>query len=81
MAREKGCTTSQLALAWCLAQPGVTCPIAGPSRLDQLEDDLGALDIELTQADLDRLDEVSPPGWTARQGWFGWKFGRPSSRL
>lgn len=80
IARQRRCTTSQLALAWCLAQPGVTCPIAGPSGLDQLEDDLGALDVALSQQDMDCLNEASPPGWTARQDWFGWKFGRPSDR-
>ncbi len=79
MARQKGCTTSQLALAWCLAQPGVTSAIAGPSRLEQLEDDFGALEVDLTDGDLERLDEVSPPGWTARQNWYGWQFSRPHS--
>ncbi len=77
MAREKGCTTTQLSMAWCMRRPGITCPIAGPSRLEQLEDDLGALDVELTQQDMDRLDEVSPPGWTARQRWLGLQLGGP----
>ncbi|MFW6189616.1 MAG: aldo/keto reductase [Planctomycetota bacterium] len=77
LAREKGCTTSQLALAWCLARPGVTSAIAGPSRLEQLEDDFGALEVDLTDEDVERLDEVSPPGWTARQDWYGWQFGLP----
>jgi len=77
MAREKGCTTTQLAMAWCMRRPGITCPIAGPSRLEQLEDDLGALDVEFTDEDLGRLDQVAPPGWTARERWLGLQFGRP----
>ncbi|MFP4143559.1 MAG: aldo/keto reductase [Phycisphaeraceae bacterium] len=62
MAEEKGCTPSQLALAWCMGQPGVTSPIAGPRTLAQLEDNLGALEVEVTDADRARLDELSEPG-------------------
>ena len=77
LARARGCTASQFALAWCLAQPGVTCPIAGPRTLEQLEDNLGALDVEITDEDREALDEVAPPGWTSRRRWLGLKFGRP----
>ena len=38
LAKEKGCTLSQLALAWCVQQPGVTSPIIGPRTMAQLED-------------------------------------------
>ena len=69
MAREKGCTSSQLGLAWCLRQPGVTCPIAGPRTVEQLTDNLGALEVDLTDEDLHSLDAVAPPGWTANLGW------------
>ncbi len=78
LAREKGCTASQLALAWCLAQPGITCPIAGPSSARQLEDNLGALDVEVTDADRAALDAVAPPGSCFRQDWLGLPFGLPS---
>ena len=44
--REKGVTLSQLALAWCMHQPGVTSPIIGPRTMEQLEDNLGALDVD-----------------------------------
>ena len=59
MAREKGCTTAQLALAWVLAQPGITVAISGADTAAQLEQNLGALDLKLESADLQRLDEVS----------------------
>jgi aryl-alcohol dehydrogenase-like predicted oxidoreductase len=62
MAKEKGCTTSQLALAWCVNQPHVTSPIIGPRTLDQLEDNLKALEIELSEDDFEQLDDLSPPG-------------------
>ncbi len=62
MAEEKSCSPAQLSLAWCANQPGITSPIIGPRTMTQLEDNLGALDVELTDADLERLDDVSPPG-------------------
>lgn len=62
IAAEKGCSPSQLALAWCASQPGITSVIIGPRTTDQLGDNLGAIEIELTSEDLDRLDAVAPPG-------------------
>jgi aryl-alcohol dehydrogenase-like predicted oxidoreductase len=62
LAKEKGCTPSQLALAWCANQPAVTSPIIGPRTMEQLEDNLAALDVEITDEDRARLDEVAPPG-------------------
>jgi aryl-alcohol dehydrogenase-like predicted oxidoreductase len=62
IAAAKGCTLSQLAVAWTLAQPGVTSPIIGPRTMEQFEDNLGALNVELTPADLRQIDEVAPPG-------------------
>jgi aryl-alcohol dehydrogenase-like predicted oxidoreductase len=62
LAQGKGCTTSQLAVAWCIRQPGVTSPIIGPRTLEQLEDNLGAATVEVTDDDCKRLDEVAPPG-------------------
>jgi aryl-alcohol dehydrogenase-like predicted oxidoreductase len=58
----KGCTVSQLALAWCMNQPAITSPIIGPRTMDQLNDNLGALDVEITDDDRRAIDEVSPPG-------------------
>jgi len=62
LAGHKGCTPSQLALAWLLDQPGVTSPIIGPRTVQQLEDNLGALGTRLDHEDRQRLDEVAPPG-------------------
>jgi len=62
MAEKKGCTSSQLALAWVLAQGEDIVPIPGTKRLEYLEENLGALGVTLTRDDLGRLDEVMPPG-------------------
>ncbi len=62
IAEAHNATVAQIALAWVAAQPGVTAPIAGPRTLEQLIDNLGALDVELTQEDFDRIDELAPPG-------------------
>ncbi len=61
IANEKGCTISQLALAWVTQQPGVTSPIIGPRTMDQLEDNLASLNIQITDQDRSMLDQVAPP--------------------
>ena len=65
MAREKGCTTAQLALAWVLAQGDDIVPIPGTKRVRYLDENIGALDIDLSPEDLDRLDRILPPGAAA----------------
>ena len=62
IAREKDCTPAQLALAWCAQRPGITSPIIGPRTMEQLEDNLGAAGVEITEEDRARIDEVAPPG-------------------
>jgi aryl-alcohol dehydrogenase-like predicted oxidoreductase len=62
LAAEKGVTLSQLSLAWVLRQPGVTSPIIGPRTMEQLEDNLKALELVLTDEDCKRIDEFAPPG-------------------
>jgi aryl-alcohol dehydrogenase-like predicted oxidoreductase len=62
LADEKGCNLSQLALAWCIQQPGVTSPIIGPRTMEQLKDNLGALEVMITDEDRARIDELVPPG-------------------
>ena len=64
LAHDKGCTPSQLALAWNAAQPGITAPIVGPRTVEQLVDNLGAVALQLDEADRARLDAVAPP-WSA----------------
>ena len=62
LAEEKGRPLSQVALAWCMHQPGVTSPIIGPRTMEQVEDNLGALDLDITEEDRRRIDELIPPG-------------------
>ena len=62
LAAEKGCSVSQLALGWCIGQPGITSPIVGPRTAEQLVDNLGALDISLSDEDRQRIDAAAPPG-------------------
>jgi aryl-alcohol dehydrogenase-like predicted oxidoreductase len=61
IAAEKGRSPSQVALAWCGAQPGVTAPIIGPRTFDQVVDNLGAVTVELTRDDFERIDALVPP--------------------
>ena len=62
LAEEKRCTPSQVALAWCMRQPGITSPIIGPRTMEQLEENLRATDVSVTDEDRAALDEVAPPG-------------------
>jgi aryl-alcohol dehydrogenase-like predicted oxidoreductase len=68
IAKTHGCSPARVALAWLLAQPVVTSVIIGAKRLDQLEDNLAAVDLQLNGDELKELDEVSAlppeyPGW------------------
>jgi aryl-alcohol dehydrogenase-like predicted oxidoreductase len=65
MAKEKGCTTAQLALAWVLAQGEDIVPIPGTKHVKYLDENIGALEVELTSEDLKRLDAILPPGAAA----------------
>ena len=62
IAREKGCSASQLALAWVLAQGDDIVPIPGTKRAKYLDENLGAVSVRLTAADLGRIDAVVPAG-------------------
>lgn len=65
IAAEKGCTPSQLALAWVLAQGEDIVPIPGTTRKAHLEEDLAAIELTLTTEDLARINEVVPQGAAA----------------
>jgi aryl-alcohol dehydrogenase-like predicted oxidoreductase len=65
MAQEKGCTTAQLALAWVLAQGEDIVPIPGTRHVRYLDENIGALDVQLSDEDLKRLDAILPPGAAA----------------
>ena len=60
--RDRGVPLSQFALAWVMAQPGVTSPIIGPRTMEQLEDNLAAAEVALTEEDMDQVDQVIAPG-------------------
>jgi aryl-alcohol dehydrogenase-like predicted oxidoreductase len=62
LAKEKGCTPSQLALAWVLAQAPFIVPIPGTKRRTYLADNLGGVTVALTSEDLAKIDQVFPSG-------------------
>jgi aryl-alcohol dehydrogenase-like predicted oxidoreductase len=65
LAAAKGCTPSQVALAWVLAQGEDMLPIPGTTRQAHLEENLAALEITLTPDDLARINEIAPKGVAA----------------
>jgi aryl-alcohol dehydrogenase-like predicted oxidoreductase len=62
IARQKQCTPAQLALAWLLAQGKDIVPIPGTKQRRYLEENIGALDVQLTSADLEEIEGVAPKG-------------------
>jgi aryl-alcohol dehydrogenase-like predicted oxidoreductase len=71
LANAHGCSPARLSISWLLSKPVVTSVIIGAKRLDQLQDNLAAVDLTLTQDELRQLDEVSAlppeyPGWVLR---------------
>ena len=68
--REFGEPPADVALAWLLAQDGVTAPIIGPRTVDQLDGNLRALEVTLDADAMARLDEIWPgPGGTAPEAY------------
>jgi aryl-alcohol dehydrogenase-like predicted oxidoreductase len=65
LAVEKGATPGQLALAWVLSRGEDVVPIPGTKRRSYLEENVGAVAVQLTADDLARLDEIAPPGVAA----------------
>ena len=65
MASNKNCTASQLALAWVMAQGDFIFPIPGTKRLKYLEENVGALQVSLSQQELSELDTIAPKGVAA----------------
>lgn len=65
LATEKGCTAAQLALAWLLAQGEDIVPIPGTKRRAYLEENLGAIDLSLSRAELERIEAAVPPASVA----------------
>ena len=72
LAEEAGMSLIHLALAFVLAHPAVTSAIVGPRTMEQLEGQLGADEVELDDALLDRIDEIVPPGRNVNPADAGW---------
>ena len=62
LAEEAGITLIEMALAFVIRHPAVTAAIIGPRTMEQLESQLSAADVELSDEVLDRIDEIVPPG-------------------
>jgi aryl-alcohol dehydrogenase-like predicted oxidoreductase len=65
LAKSKGCTPSQIALAWLLHRGDDVVPIPGTKRVKYLEENVDALAVDLTADDMKRIDEIAPPGVAA----------------
>lgn len=65
LAQSKGCTASQLAIAWVLAQGKDIIPIPGTKKRRYLEENLGALNVKLSSDDLKQIDDIAPHGAAA----------------
>jgi len=78
LSKDKGVSMTAFALAWLNAQKGVTSPIIGPNSVAQLEDNLAASDVEITDEDKKKVDELVPPG-THTEDYYRADFG-PNAR-
>ncbi len=66
LADRKGATPTQVSLSWLLHKEVVDAPIVGPRTSDQLSDNLGAVDVELTDEEIERLEDPIDPVWPRR---------------
>jgi aryl-alcohol dehydrogenase-like predicted oxidoreductase len=76
LAASKGCTPAQLALAWLLARHDNVIPIPGTSSVKRLEENVAAVDVSLSQQELDRIEQIAPHGVVA-----GTRYSDAMSRL
>jgi aryl-alcohol dehydrogenase-like predicted oxidoreductase len=72
LAAEAGISLIEMAIAFVLRHPAVSAAIIGPRTMEQLESQLPAADVELTDDLLDRIDEINPPGVTINHADNGW---------
>jgi aryl-alcohol dehydrogenase-like predicted oxidoreductase len=73
LAEEAGMSLIHLALAFVINHPAVTAAIIGPRTMEHLDSQLGAADVKLDDAILDRIDEIVPPGLNVNAGDSGWQ--------
>jgi aryl-alcohol dehydrogenase-like predicted oxidoreductase len=73
LAEQAGTSLIHLALAFVIRHPAVTAAIVGPRTLEQLEGQLGAVDVQLSDELLDAIDEVVPPGTNLNAADAGWR--------
>jgi aryl-alcohol dehydrogenase-like predicted oxidoreductase len=73
LAEEAGMTLIEMALAFVINHPAVTAAIIGPRTMEQLESQLPAADVRLSDELLDRIDEIVPPGTNLNPGDAGWQ--------
>ncbi|HEY2005330.1 MAG TPA: aldo/keto reductase [Solirubrobacteraceae bacterium] len=78
LADESGMTLIEMAIAFVIRHPAVTAAIIGPRTMEQLESQLTAADVELSDQVLDRIDEIVPPGVNVNPADGGW--GNPALR-
>ncbi len=71
LAEEKGVTLAEFCLAWAVRQTGITSPIIGSRKVEQLESSLKALEVELTDEDFERINEIAPQGSHVADYWGG----------
>ncbi len=67
LAEDRGVTAAQLALAWVLSRGGDVVPIPGTTKPERMEENVGALEVTLSDDDLSTLEEIAPPGVAAGQ--------------
>jgi aryl-alcohol dehydrogenase-like predicted oxidoreductase len=72
LADESGISLIHIALAFVIRHPAVTAAIIGPRTMEQLESQLGAVDVQLDDELLDRIDEIVPPGTNINPADAGW---------
>ena len=68
IANEKGVSPVELSIAWLLHKPMVDAPIVGPRTIDQLDGTVGALDVSLTEREIERLEAPENPVWSRSIG-------------
>jgi aryl-alcohol dehydrogenase-like predicted oxidoreductase len=73
LAEEAGISLIEMSIAFVLEHPAVTAPIIGPRTMEQLQSQLSAVNVKLSQNVLDRIDEIVPPGSTLNAADAGWQ--------